>query len=119
MFEKQTMSFNTTHDSRSRLGGKVTQKSALLAIVNRASTGRLLIVSSDPVNSMAWFNTSSLLKNEHKAITTSFPVTPFGRTPVNFTLAMGGICHHDFPVAQILKSPESECLLRDQVWVVK
>ena len=34
-------------------------------------------------------------------ITYSFPVTPWGRVPVNFNCATGGTCHQVVPVAQI------------------
>lgn len=66
------------------MGWEIRTSVVIFAIVNRASTGRLLMVSSDPVNSIAWFNTSSLLKRPQSATMTSFPVQPCGRTPVSF-----------------------------------
>ena len=65
----------------------------MFAMVRRSSTGILRMVCSDPVNSMAWFKTSSLLNKPHKATITSLPVTPGGKIPVKVTLAIGGICH--------------------------
>lgn len=71
----------------------------ILAIVKRSSTGRDRMVSSDPVNSIAWFSTSSSLKRPQRATITSLPVVPFGKVPVKVTLATGGTCHHVLPVA--------------------
>ncbi|KAI7506260.1 Homoaconitase [Hortaea werneckii] len=73
----------------------------MLAMANRSSTGNERIVVVSPVNSIAWFRTSSLLNNPHRATITSLPVTPSGRIPVKLTRAIGGICHHVRPVAQI------------------
>src|SRR5438046_2252820 len=73
----------------------------MFAMARRSSIGRLQRVSGEPANSMAWLRTSSLLKTPQRATITSLPVTPFGRTPVSVTLAIGGICHHVRPVAQI------------------
>ncbi|KAI7091920.1 Homoaconitase [Hortaea werneckii] len=73
----------------------------MLAIASRSSTGNERIVVVSPVNSIAWFKTSSLLNKPHRATITSLPVTPSGRIPVKLTRAIGGICHHVRPVAQI------------------
>jgi hypothetical protein len=66
----------------------------MFAIASLESMGILLMVCSEPVNSMAWFNTSSLLNSPQRATITSFPVTPGGRMPVRVTLAMLGISVH-------------------------
>jgi hypothetical protein len=46
------------------------------------SSGASNELTSDPVNSIAWFSTSSSLKSPHRDTMTSLPVTPLGRTPV-------------------------------------
>ena len=93
---------NSVTSHRSRNNPESAPHSVVMfAMVKRSSMERLLIVSSGPVNSIAWFRTSSLPNNAHSATMISFPWTPSWRRPWKWTLATGGIKNHVFVVDQI------------------
>jgi hypothetical protein len=78
---------------------------AIFAIVNLSETDRLDIVCSDPANSTHIFSTSDPRKAQ-RAMITSLPVTPGGKTPVNVTFAIGGTCQKMVEVARTLAASE-------------
>jgi hypothetical protein len=71
----------------------------MLAMVNRSSIE--MCSMPEPVNSIAAFRTSSLLKRPARATMTSLPVTPGESRPSRLTEMTRGICHQNLPVAQI------------------
>jgi hypothetical protein len=71
----------------------------MFAIVMRWSIERAAMPS--PVNSTAWFSTSSFRNVPISEMITSLPTTPGRSAPVRCTRTVGGTSHHVSPVAQI------------------